>query len=141
MPQRRMNLEIESSADGREIYIGAFARKRQQRRRLFGWFGIGLMALAALLYFGLKPISETGRDRPIIPMRCSSCGKDTSMAVPPETVFPLKCPQCEQRTLQAVWQCRRCNERFLPGKASDIVRCPKCNSDAVGNAVEKTQKP
>ena len=142
MPHRRMNLDIAgSSSEGREILIGAYARKSQQKRRLFGWFGVGLMALAALLYFGLKPTSESGRERPIIPMKCSSCGEEARLAVLPGESFPMKCPKCLQRTLQSVWQCRRCQERFLPGKATDIIKCPKCGSDAVGNAVDPPKKP
>lgn len=137
MPQRRMNLDFATGGgQDREIHIGAFARKARQRRRVFGWFGVGLMCLAGLLYFGLKPISEGGPLRPVIPMRCSSCGFDSRLAMPEQETFPLKCPQCLQRTLQSVWQCRRCRERFLPSKAVDIVKCPKCGSDAVGNAVD-----
>lgn len=141
MPQRRLNLDFApAGSDDRDIVIGAFARKVRQRRRVFGWFGVALMGLAALLYFGLRPISESGNPRPIIAMRCSSCGFDERAAVPENDTFPLKCPRCLQRTLQSIWQCRKCQERFLPSKATDIVKCPKCGSDAVGNAVDKPSK-
>lgn len=145
MSGRRLPIDFDSAVQGLdengEIRVGAFARRQIRRRWMFGAFGVGLIALAGGLYWGLGLDRDDAAHRPILALACSVCNYEESRALPPDQHFPLVCPKCGQTSLRPLWSCRKCDERFLPSPEHEAIRCPKCNSDQVGAVRSVQRKP
>jgi|GEM_PF-861902 len=124
-----------------EIAVGAYARAQRRKRIMLGLAGLALIGGAVWLHFALQPGDTPRADWPQMLVRCvvPSCGYEGVVRLAPERArFPLKCPKCGQRSLQKVWECRDCGERFLRRAELEtpdgILHCPKCGGVNVGTA-------
>lgn len=123
-----------------EVSVGAFARRRRMQRVAMGVGGAALLLGAIALFLLLNPMSG-GRTFTVM-ARCVSaaCGFEGAIAVPTDKPAPFQCPRCKQPSCRELWQCRSCGERFIHTQ-SGIVKCPKCDSDAVGAATGPSTAP
>lgn len=121
-----------------DLEVGAYARRQQRRRILIALGGLGLIAAAYWLFAQLSVIDPgIGQDRYEVKVRCVSCSYAGRVEVPLDQTFPTICPECGQRALRRVWECRECRTEFLPKPGAPRVRCPSCGSEKVGSALPK----
>lgn len=125
-----------------EVTIGAWARRHRRRQWLIALSGVALIALAATLYVVL---SFGGEMEPVegyaVELRCFQCAHEEGRRVAFGQEFPLMCPRCNERSLQPLWECRECGERFLPTGSPESVSCPACGSKRVGSAAAPPALP
>jgi DNA-directed RNA polymerase subunit RPC12/RpoP len=122
----------------REVAIGARAKRTRAVRTLIALGGLALIAGSWVLYRGLSSLAGPEHDDTVtLVLRCVECGADTVAAVRAADASRVaECPRCHARSAYKLWQCRTCNERFLPPapEPGDAIRCPKCRGTQIGTA-------
>lgn len=120
---------------GDEVVIGAFARRQRRRRIAVACLGLGLIALAGALYVQLRPSGGSAVvDSYPAALRCSNCGFEAVRTASAAGPVPAECPECVAHAMRELWQCRKCDARFVPAGGARPVRCPECGSESVGSA-------
>ncbi len=125
-----------------EVHIGAWARRHRRRQWLIALSGLALIGLAVTLYFVLSFGSPA---EPVqgyaVELRCFQCGHEEGRRVTFGQSFPMFCEHCSERSLQPLWQCRDCGERFLPPVSPENAACPACGGNRIGSAAAEPPKP
>lgn len=135
MRYRNDILRVAARQAGGELGVGAFARRQARRRLAAGAGGLGLLALAVVVYLQLSPRGgpPPGAEYPAV-LRCVDCGYQMHGQLRPEQPLPLDCPQCAGRSMYELWRCRECGQEFVPAPRQRPVRCPQCGEQQVGSA-------
>jgi len=77
------------------------------------WKGAAAVAVVLAVGYAVREgvrFSRAGRatqPAPMVEMKCSSCGAETSLKV---GEMPMTCPSCGERTLELAAYCRACDE-------------------------------
>ena len=122
---------MESTGD---LAIGASARRLRNRRIAVGGLGAVLILVALWLYLALSPRDANSLESSYpVRVHCENCGAGGERRLDGSEPFPLLCPECRQRTLRAMWKCRKCGREFDPPMAEVYLVCPSCQSMAVGS--------
>jgi DNA-directed RNA polymerase subunit RPC12/RpoP len=136
-PDRLVELKSYDDALRRtgDVLVGAAARRQRRRRVALGLVGVALIAAAGVLYAFLNQ-RETGPQPPGVLVRCTLCAQESKLPADPQRVYPTVCPNCGKITARTLWECRRCNFRFVLMDPVTTARCPQCGSDAVGGVYQ-----
>ncbi len=122
----------------REVAIGARAVRRRWLRILSAVAGVALISISLWLYLRLTALTGPSTNpAATVTVRCVQCQRDATVTIPAgDTSRVVECPHCHARAAYKLWQCRSCNERFLPPspRTGDIMTCPKCGGTQVGTA-------
>ncbi len=130
---------LHSAIDGDgDVSVGAFARRLRRHHWLMATIGLALLLTAGVVYVMLSA-QPGGKATPaVVIVRSLSTGAEFELPMDAQRVYPAVCPDTGSRDCYPVWECRACNERFVPADTSETVKCPECGSTRVGAARQRT---